>query len=562
MTQSILRLFRRALDHLARRLYRFPRLERLVFSLRRQMGKGARLLMPWAFNVELKQVASVMADARPQTEESCEVLFMSFRAWRSHTAWDLTMAQALRLRGAESRFFFCGGGLPICEMGWPAEQQNRPCVQCGSYVAKMIEASRFSSIHLDQLVPGEERDVRLSEARQACRDEADSLEIDGTDLMPLIQQSLVWFFRTETLPPTAEVERARCDFLGGAVLMALAAGRLFERIRPKVIVMVNGLFYEERIVREMASARGIRVVSYEVGAQKGTLFFSGESAIPAADYDISDLWGAESDGDLSEGEEAELDRILADRAAGTSLPLQLHSRSTAFQGKGERRLVALFTNVSWDTAVTGRSYAFSSLREWVYESIRLAERAPHIDLVIRIHPGEAPLAAGRPHEKLASLIDEEFPILPENVHVIPPHDSTSSYSLMDVADLVCVFSSTVGLEAAAMGKPVCVVGKTHYRGKGFTLDVESRGEYAEVFEGRKTPQAFHVDRSRARKYAFLFFRRAMLPFNPVVHAQPGEPAFAFSRVADLAEGNDPVLDLICEGILSGSPFRLSSKRAP
>jgi hypothetical protein len=75
-----------------------------------------------------------------------------------------------------------------------------------------------------------------------------------------------------------------------------------------------------------------------------------------------------------------------------------------------------------------------------------------------------------------------LPNLPTNVRVIGADDPQSSYPLIAASDAVLTFTSTTGLEAALLGKPVIVSGTTHYRDKGFTLDVSSAAEFEQARE--------------------------------------------------------------------------------
>src|SRR5579862_4948235 len=59
---------------------------------------------------------SVSQEAKPTGGR--RVLVVSLRMWTHHTAYESLMGQALRLRGAEVAMLTCGGGQPICEVGW------------------------------------------------------------------------------------------------------------------------------------------------------------------------------------------------------------------------------------------------------------------------------------------------------------------------------------------------------------------------------------------------------------------------------------------------------------
>src|SRR3954471_12251667 len=59
---------------------------------------------------------SVIRAAPPVTGP--KVLLSSLRMWTQHNAIELALAHALRMHGAEVELLTCGGGQPVCEVGW------------------------------------------------------------------------------------------------------------------------------------------------------------------------------------------------------------------------------------------------------------------------------------------------------------------------------------------------------------------------------------------------------------------------------------------------------------
>lgn len=551
------------IDRLALSVQNFPILFFLVRNLRNLGAGAARLVIPPQYwrrrEVEAARKALALADSslNEPHDFAAKVLFVSIRAWTTHTAWEITIGEALRQRGADVLFFMCGGGLPICEMGWPARERGRPCKFCGPFVKSMLDAGRFSTVSLDDLVSPSERSTILELVTHGPDPVAVASEIAGLDVVPLTEQSLLWFFRSARLPDTPEVRRARVEFLSGATVIALAARRLVQRFHPEVVVMLNGNFFEERVIREIADKNSVRVVTYEVGAQRGSLFFT-DGSVPAPDYDISDLWETEGSRALTQEEDELLSKVLQERATGLSTQQHYYREVRSPDGSRDEQSIrlVLFTNVSWDTAITGKQLAFETMFEWITETIHSVAERPDLSLLIRVHPAESRLPGKETKDRVIHFIEENFPVLPSNVRVIPPEEPVDSYALIDAADGVCVFGSTVGLEAAAMGKPVCIVGLRHYRGRGFTVDVSSSEQYRGLFRNLKWLENDPNRTAKARRYAYLFFCRALLPFGLVTERRPSEPVFQFSSVSELAPGSDAVLDVICDGILNRKPFRL------
>jgi hypothetical protein len=166
-------------------------------------------------------------------------------------------------------------------------------------------------------------------------------------------------------------------------------------------------------------------------------------------------------------------------------------------------------------------------------------------LVIRVHPAESRWGTAQPVEsELAARVGE----LPSNVLLVRPDEPLSSYGLLAISDLVLCYTTTVGLEAAVRGIPVAVAGRAHYRGRGFTIDLESQ---ADLLRAVVDPQTMSDEQIElARRYAFAFFFRLMIPFT---HVQTvGDRLKAITTSAEeLLPGRDPYLDFICDRILDG-----------
>ena len=101
-----------------------------------------------------------------------------------------------------------------------------------------------------------------------------------------------------------------------------------------------------------------------------------------------------------------------------------------------------------------------------------------------------------------------------------------------------------------------VAGEAWIRNKGVTLDAKSATHYFELLD--RLPLGKRMDDEavrRARKYAFHFFFRRMIPL-PMMVAAEGKSPFRvdIQSLDELRPGRSKGLDVICEGIIGGSPF--------
>jgi hypothetical protein len=386
------------------------------------------------------------------------------------------------------------------------------------------------------------------------------LEHRGLPIGKYVANSARWFLCVSDLDGCADGEAVMRAFAKSALVLAEAAPGLLDRVAPRVVLLLNGLFFAERIVKAEAERHGIRVVSYERGFIPDTLCFSED--VPGY-YDIGPLWERIKDTPLTPAQETQLDAYLADRCKGRRSPFNYWPTLTedereilsSLQLAPERPTAVLFTNITWDSAAQDRDQAFPDMYAWVVESIRLFASRPHAQLVVRVHPAEVRVPGWETRDPVAVRLRATFPTLPANVRVVLPESDVSSYSLMRLSRCGLAYSSTAGLEMAMEGTPVVAAGIVHYRGRGFTLDLSSAAEYAQVvdraLEDGRDPEV----RARARRYGYALFFRYFHPF-PIVAESPPDfiPTLRASDPAVLDPGGDPTLDRICRTILTGGDF--------
>ena len=113
-------------------------------------------------------------------------------------------------------------------------------------------------------------------------------------------------------------------------------------------------------------------------------------------------------------------------------------------------------------------------------------------------------------------IHKLLPELPAHIHLIKPEDKVNTYDLVEITDIGLVYTTTVGMEMAMSGIPTIVVGKTHYRNRGFTIDPESYVNYykllGSLLENPKENRLKADQIELAWKYAYHFFFDFPKPF--------------------------------------------------
>jgi hypothetical protein len=178
-----------------------------------------------------------------------------------------------------------------------------------------------------------------------------------------------------------------------------------------------------------------------------------------------------------------------------------------------------------------------------------------------VHPAE--LTGTLPsRQPVIAEIEKAFPCLPRNVFLVRPESRISTYVAMSRCDSVIIYGTKTGVELAASGIPVIVAGEAWIRGKGVTFDAESEAAYFQLLDALPFSTALDPERrDRALRYAYHFFFRRMIPLG-CVKEKNGWPPFEVSvdDINELKPGRYRGLDVICDGILAGSPFVLRSEQ--
>ncbi len=327
----------------------------------------------------------------------------------------------------------------------------------------------------------------------------------------------MYTLQVEEVDETNEVFKMRCK---RNLFAARAALVWMEQNKPDVVVVPNGTIQEFAVVYEVARYLDIPAVTYEFGDQRQRIWIAQNSKVMNQNTD--EMWKAFKEIPLHRGEKARIHELFEARRKASvwknfsrlwqKVPAKGIEIAREELGLDERPVVLLATNVLGDSLTLGREIFSSSMEEWLERTLQYFAGKPEVQLVIRIHPGEV-LIHG---QSMVDVINRVLPRLPENIKVIGPEEKVNTYDLIAAADLGLVYTTTVGLEMAISGVPVIVVGDTHYRGKGFTLDPQSWVKYYKmlkaVFEDPESYQLTDEQIELAWAYAYRFFFDFPRPF--------------------------------------------------
>ena len=505
-----------------------------------------------------ESTAAALAALPRATACGRRVLVFSLRGgWYPHTAWEALLARGFDLRGCEVHLFNCGGPMPICEVNFRHADPAVACTECAAYpdvLARQFALSRSwlrDYVHDDEIAAIRREVASLDDS--ACA----AWTFNGQPIGVLVRNSVLWFLRKSRVEAAGD-QRVYRDFLIAGAQIAVMAPRLIAAVRPDVVVELNGLFFAEQIFNQFVPG-STRLITYEAGWRSNTLGFDDFSE--RGFVDVDEPWQRLRDQPLTGDESARLDSWIRSRGGG-DMQRDFYVQFDAADSEHPLTRLGLdpalptallFTNLVWDTAVLGRDIAFSSLQDWLLETLAWFKVNPQRQLVIRIHPAEQLRPSQESREKVADLLDTLS--LPRNVRVVSSSDPLSSYRLIDAAACVLVYNSTTGLEAALRGRTVVVAARVYYADRGFTLDVKRRADYPSILAGALDGQPLAASQiDIARRFANLLLYR-FLHDIPVVKQRPRTlPLLAADEVPLVAAGADSPFDALLGRMLAGQPL--------
>jgi hypothetical protein len=297
---------------------------------------------------------------------------------------------------------------------------------------------------------------------------------DEPVLERLVRLNLVWALRGGT--PT-DADLADAQSVRGHLRTALSRIRgLLEREAFRYVLVPGGVYGTSGLYLHAGQQAGIRIATYDSGLGWTIACPDGVVAhqvdVPRA---FSALYreGSEELADAVAAARAEYDRRThgGDRMRYQSAVLE------PVQGLPDRA-VLIPMSVEWDSSALGRHHIFEDSADWLVATVGHLLEHTDAPVIVRQHPSER-RALERSRFPAASLLGERYAQHPR-YHFVSAGQDVNTYGLLNAARLVLPYISTIGIEAAAIGKTVILAGQPYYRTLGFTWNAGSRAEYFDL----------------------------------------------------------------------------------
>ena len=502
----------------------------------------------------------IQQNARVEDSSDSPVIFFN-ASTRIHTlsinaAISLIASWAIRLAGIPVKYLVCQWGMQQCILGTNRDNPDQlpPCKHCVKHSRILFPGDRVLPIQLDRLII------------QGINERINSYSLDQlmtwtyetVPLGELCLPGLRWALRRHLLIDDVATRKIYMQYLVSGASLVHQINDLFDKEKPRALVIFNGLTFPEAIARHLADKRRIPVVTHEVGLRPYSAFFSHKDAT-FREVSLGDNF------QLSVEDEQHLDSYLNDRFQGkyTMAGIRFWPEMTPLPEEIKQRIqeheqtVSIFTNVIFDTSQVHANTIFGNMFAWLDELRIIIQKHPETLFVIRAHPDE-----DRPgkesYESVADWVRNNGIEKYKNVLFLGADVLLSSYELIRLSKFVLVYNSSIGLEASIMGAAVLCAGRARYTQIPSVFFPENRIEYLRKLNELLEKEIIEVPKSfgaNAKRFLFYELYRASLDLSDFLRPYPRAKGMTlFQEFDPELLSTSGTLKVISEGILEKKSF--------
>ena len=340
--------------------------------------------------------------------------------------------------------------------------------------------------------------------------------VTGAAIDRLARLNAVWALRGEILTAGREAYTRLCTSQ-----MAVADSPIAQIVQPgayDILFIPGGVYGISGLWARHARIAGTRIASFDAGGYGTVMIACNGIACQLQDIPVAfEQLKARCIADSEERHFA-MDAALVEmnkRRAG------IDAFASQVQGGdgGDARYdggVLLALNSSWDAAALGLHAVYENNTAWIVETVRYLLNNTTAPVIVRQHPAER-LAIASTSDDYRCLLQQHFGQA-ARLHFIAADETVNSYQLLERVAAVIVYTSTIGTEAAALGKVVITPSRSYYAGLGFVWQCTDLDSYharlTEAAQGRlQVTKEMQAD-AKLCYYLTQCCNWVFSPFNP------------------------------------------------
>jgi Capsule polysaccharide biosynthesis protein len=386
------------------------------------------------------------------TQKKKVVIFDYWAYYSPHLEVMAAIARREVATGADVRYFACDGSLLACEVDpWGTKIA---CVNCQK---RMAWAGKTTGVQQTavSLPPGRRYSVDSSQLQSL-----QSYRYRDINIGMGCASSYISRTRDQELTLNRVTTPVLRRQVTSAKMIVDALHDMFDQEKPDVVYLFNGRGFVNRAILGVCDARKVPYITVEVGANDERVEEYSASlphSIAARTRMMQDLWlSADAKEKLSVARSF-YERKRAGDVTNDQSYVAHQVRGLLPDLQRNKSIIAIFNSSDDEIKSIGDEWSFSaSINQYDVVEALLKETADqNVFFIVRMHPNLASVSA--PWVKNWERIKEHG-----NCLFIEATSPISSYEVLDAADKVLVFGSTIGAEAVAAGKPVILYGNSYY----------------------------------------------------------------------------------------------------
>lgn len=499
------------------------------------------------------------------------ILFWSTGGMPDLLKIDATFALALKLRGHNVHVLICDGTYTACVKreisdNFPISSWESKCKSCKQVNTNILLALGLDYSHIGDWVSQEDKKQAKIKANTVNAKIISNVTFDGLNIGSNIESSILRYLGGYDLDDYPQMID---PYVYSGIISSIAAKKCIETIKCDHLFMSHGIYIEWGPALKIAVNKHIPVTGWLSGQIPHRLMLRNISSINSTyvlDIDDATYKKLQS----LKFEIKQRDQLISyfKNKYSTNLlnpSVLTHNEKQALCEKynlnQNKPIWGILAHINWDAVKDCAPMLYSSFNDWIIDTINKVRYIKNIHWVIKIHPAELLYQAPN---GVSKVIKANFPVLPDNITIIHAETRIPLSDFVSLVDGAVTVYGTLGLELAVAGKPVIVVGQTHYASKGFTFDAKDKTHYYHLLEDAPNLTKLSNEQTLdAQKYAYSFFINRQIPV-PKAFVREGVNLadLDWNNLDQLLPGQDPYLDLICEDIINKGTFELGSELIP
>jgi len=466
----------------------------------------------------------------------------------------LILGKALELRGAHIKVLVCDEILEACEIK-SSNNSTYPdnCVNCRFNRKHILPLYGLDVITLSSLISDREMSESIEMAKSISRSSDSTWSYKGYDISRTVSESITRYYYGGSAPSESDNEQLIRRNIHTSILGFIAAKKINDEFKPNVILNNMNVYSAwAPYTQYYGNRKDVRISTISINQFNYRTIIFNINELYLSNKRYKRYLSSRDDSTLNETENKELNNFVNCRVRGESEIFRDlgffddNNHEKSFKTR-ERRNIFLFSNIFWDVGLSECDNLYSSVLDWVIDTINIVKDLNDVDLYIKTHPGEL-YDTAKSKKGVESYIREQYPTLPNNVFLINPQDKINTYSLFNKIDIGVVFNGTLGLEMLLHGIPVIITGQAPFSNLRLVNEPRSFDEYRSLLLGSRPILEPEIE--RIRMFAYFYFIKSCIPWKLTESAYANNfKGYNFKTLNELDPGVDPYLDHLCNCII-------------